>query len=114
MAVRISMLSSWSILKRNRKLAEQHTPSGQHAITVPKLLEQPEQTMISEQCKLRSPQIRTKVSAPGHHRQHFLSCSTVPALGEPEAPASVSDHNFPIILELVEDAAHCKESPYLG
>ena len=39
-----------------------------------------------------------------------ISCSTVPALGEPEAPASVSDHNFPIILELVEDTAQRKEA----
>ena len=101
-AIRISMLSFRSMLKRNRKLAEQHIPLSQHTITVPKLLEPPERTMISAQYKLRSPQKQTKVSAHGHRRQHFPLCSTVPAL----APDSVCDHNFLIILELVEDAAH--------
>ena len=54
-AIGVSMFSSRALFECNRKLSQQHIPSSQHTITVPKLFQPSKRTMIRAQSEQGSP-----------------------------------------------------------
>ena len=86
--VRIGMLSPRTVLKSNRKLAQQQVPASQHSILI---------------AKLSPPKIRPEMRAHHNRRQHLLTHRTVSPLRKVKTAAGIRDNHLSIILNLIQN-----------
>ena len=99
------MLIPRTILKSNRKLAQQQAPASQHSILISKLLQAPQRTVISAKGEPTPPlKIRPEMRAHHYCRQHLSTCRAESPLRQAKAAAGIRDHHLLIILNLIQNS----------